>query len=341
MKFLKLHLLILLFLCPTSLVWAQNITAAEASQYCRIFVETPEKFQKLESSPCEIFPYKYSTEKRQETCLEFNDQTYVSRFDGGTCGSSGIYLLKNEDKKEYGAHIPIGNVTVNGYRMGSFDKLFSFNDLLFVSGGNDLRIIEDNKQYVLCQLYYEFKSFEKPDSENPICQNLAKGNFKEISTPVSVEEAVNLGWQVPKQPPASLTPHAHTSIDLDNDNIEENIFYYSFSSGSGCGCNYESVTISPNPDNKKLEISNRCGAYKTIIAKINDTPYLLQTLKARHKYPRHFGGKTDIPNQSLYKIENNKTVKICEQKPILKRVLDKDFKAEELQSRHHTYIPIK
>lgn len=331
----------LLFLCPTSLVWAQNISATDAEKYCRIFAETPEKFQKLESFPCEIFRHKNSIEKNEETCFKYNNQTYVGRFDGGTCGSSGIYLLEKDENKEYGVHMPIANITVNGYRMDLYDQLFSYNDTLFVSGGDDLRIVENDKQYVLCQLFYEFQGYDKPENEDPICQDLENKNYNEIAAaPVDIVEAKKLGWDVPKLRGASLKPFAHTNVDIDNDSINEDVFYYSFSSGAGCGCDYHSLAVFPNA--KGININNRCGAFKTIIAEINQTPYILQTFKdSGRKHNRYFSKKAHIPNQSLYKIEDNQTVKICEQKPILKRVIDKDFLGDQLNSRHHTYLPIK
>jgi hypothetical protein len=334
---------------------------AQADRLCHAYIERPQDFKKVEARSCEVH-LRHSTQPQEMLCFKHDvdgsslPETFASFSSGGSCSSSSIGLVDDRNRVDYPL---IPNASVNGYGVGRHDMALDYEGTLLITNGNDLRLVRGNDQVILCTFMYRFEGWQAPEPENEACRKFARNDFGNHGAPIA-EEA----WESwPKYPEAR--PRKQVQADLNRDGAEETIVTYDYASGAGCGCDANPLVLfhdgeliasrrgrplygSAPPSIKNLgeALENltmtcsrsrrgtawsvvRMGGEDFVLAEYQPHPWDIRDSAEADGTVYSWG---EIPSRELYELQDDKFVRICEQRPTMKKVI-----AHEVVPEEHRY----
>lgn len=329
----------------------------KADRLCHAYVDRPEDFKEIPTHPCEAHE-PGRTEYRSMQCFSHAveglsvAQTFASGRFGGSCSSTGIVRIGSNNSILF---TPTRNASVNGYGMGSDDKALDYRGTLLITDGNDLRLVFEHDEVILCRFVYKFEGWREPEpKESETCQKFAQDEFSDRSSPIAAEERHS--W--PRYPEAR--PVRQVQSDLNSDGADETILSYFYASGAGCGCDayplvplHNGGLIPPQEGNaldssappalKALGLalqdlttvcnSDRRGT-KWLVVRISGKDFVLADFRP-DPWDTPLPAGTDvysiaeIPSRELYEFQSDRFVRICEQRPVRKKIIAHEIIAKD------------
>ncbi len=333
-------------------------TAQEAKRYCDAYLNTPEAFKEPETYVCKTESEWSGNELVERRCFSFyddmSDENREFAFVTGTssCRSTDIMEVKEGNKLDY---LDTANANDNFKNMGYYDKPLLYDNRMFETNGYDLRIVENNKNYILCEYISRAEEWLPAESTTPVCQNLERNNFQMAS-----ETTINLKT-VPDFVASELVSAYKT--DINNDGVMETLAQYEHHSGSGCGCSTYPIFLYYNEEliaqyrgtqlyskdvpeelaalgQNILDITYECSKNVQSHVIIIDNRYYVLKEPILTKDGKAQDFFAHIQDRELYEYQNGKFEKICTQKADATRRIAHELMDEE---QHHqlNYIPIE
>lgn len=353
---MKAYLVFFMYFITIATPAIADVTKEQADQFCHSYIQKPQSFKKADITECEIVSSYNDNEKIKAECFDYNDPSTnaVRKFSilrgDGTCSSDYIAEIAKDGKK---IDLPTRNEDVNGYGFGSDDRILLYKNQLFVTNGNDLRLVQGNEQIILCNFAYQSSGWKKAEPEqNPVCKKFGEDQF-ETNVRLINNEDRDL-W--PEYPEAS--PIALYQSDLDGNGEAERVLAYEYTSGRGCGCDSYILTLFDEsqlvckehfrnsqsvrtPMVEQLEeLTSKCNRLSrpTSIVHIDGKDYVL------FDYSYRYGDEEmkisyEEPIRELYQYQSGGFKKVCSQRAQAKKVIMHEVYAKPTFGLN--YIPLE
>jgi hypothetical protein len=326
---------------------------AEAARLCHAYIERPRDFKTISMQACTVRE-SFTRQLRDDAqcfrhAVEGSPQPrrFTSFTFGGSCASSTIQEV---DEENTAIDLPIHDADRLGW--GLDDAALDYQGLLLLTSGNDLRLVRATEQIILCTFMHRFEGWQPPEpADDRTCQKFSRNEYTDRGSPIGQHDwdswPLYEGW-----------PFKQVRPDLNRDGRDELVVTYDYASGAGCGCDAQPLVLfhddkivtpyapddgSLPPDMQALatalhELTLKCDRPETIwsVVTIDGKDFVLADLQQRRgdilvADSDEFYSPNEIPSRELYEFRGGKLARICEQKPIAKKVVADDVAPKEGQ----------
>lgn len=351
----------------------QSWLKKKAADICPRFAENPDAFKRVTAEdlvPCTVYgdPFTPKGEGVERQC-------YMAKVWGraepvplyempstGTCHGSTVGYLPPEDKAKI-RWFDAPNVGVNGYGMGTYDKILkTYGDYTLVTNdqASDLRILTKDSSYVLCGFINKLHGYTVERWKNAsVCEKFANDDFTVPETPRGAEvEGIRAADALYGGTLERATHvEAISDVDLDGDGTPEKVLRLQMSSGAGCGCEQsrmalaaETVAVRGGADKMQESLekltafgSAGCDSHdRWSVAVIGGKAYIArnagQAFEPNESIRRSLTfSRMPFGDRILYEYVGGRFAEVCRLKPDSVRYIDRDV----LKPLELNYTPIE
>lgn len=313
-----------------------------SAQLCQQFEEHPQSYQQVKSADmnaCEFYEMHWNKTPvlTKAVCYsppltkdQSKSEKFLVRSNGGSCQSSGIARISDDEQPEL-EFMQVLNNSDNGYGMGRHDKILksSFPFTLITNDINsDLRAVTDQGSYILCRFSNRLDGWRVTEwNRASVCEKFANDEFDLPGD--KPEDGQKAADYIEKDVPKYDVIEKIYTVDIDRDGKTEKILKLRHDSGAGCGSTLIWLRVADTASyasdsvkllDKKISEFTKNPWESWEIVRIDGKSYIAKNADKTDSADKFRWSEEEFKDRSLYEFRNDGFQEVCHLKPISKRI---------------------